>query len=167
MVNVANYSRAKTAAYVCTRQSFSKTQYILKRLLEALVVFLVGGTCYYGIELLWRGYSHWAMFLLGGFCVVCIGLLNETVFSWKLGLVPQMAIGAIVITVLEFITGCIVNLYLGWNIWDYSDLPLNILGQICLPFTFAWFFLSLVAIVVDDFIRYKLFDEPKPQYKLW
>lgn len=81
---------------------------------------------------------------------------------WK-----QIGIGEIVVLALEFITGCIVNIWLGWNIWDYSSLPFNILGQICLPFAILWIPLILVVIVLDDYLRYWWFDEEKPHYKLW
>lgn len=77
----------------------------------------------------------------------------------------QMLIGAIVITTLEFVCGCIVNLWLGWNVWDYSNMPFNLLGQICLPFTVIWFFLSAVAVVLDDWIRHILWGEDMPHYK--
>ena len=51
------------------------------------------------------------------------------------------------------------------NVWNYSALPLNIMGQICLPFSLLWLLLSGVIIVVDDYIRYKFFNEKKPKYK--
>ena len=136
----------------------------LKRLvMKESVLFLIGGFIYYIIEVLYRGYSHWSMFILGGVCFVIIGILNEF-FKWELLFQYQCLIGATVITVLEFVTGCIVNLWLGWNIWDYSDMPMNIMGQICLPFSAIWFALSSIAIVVDDLIRYFLFDEQFPKY---
>lgn len=78
-----------------------------------------------------------------------------------------MTIGAIIITALEFIVGVIVNLILKWNIWDYSMLPFNILGQISLPFSLIWFLLSGIIIIVDDYLRYKLFKEEKPKYTSW
>ena len=65
-----------------------------------------------------------------------------------------------------FLTGCIVNLLLGFHVWDYSDLPLNILGQICIPFSIIWFFISGIGIVMDDYIRYIFFKEEKPKYFL-
>ena len=85
------------------------------------------------IEILYRDYTHWSMFILGGICFISIGLLNE-IFPWELSLWYQILIGAIIITVLEFMTGCIVNLWLGWNVWDYSNMPGNILGQVCPQF---------------------------------
>ena len=56
---------------------------------------------------------------------------------------------------------------LGLNIWDYSNMPLNLWGQICLPFSCLWFFLSAVAIILDDELRYNIFGEEKPHYYFW
>lgn len=135
-------------------------------LLKYVFLGVIGGIIYYILENIWRGYSHWTMFILGGICFVALGLINE-IFSWDTPLISQMLIGSIIITVLEFITGCIVNLWLGWNIWDYSNLPLNLLGQICLPFSILWYFISAIGIVIDDYIRYIYFDEEHPRYKLF
>lgn len=138
----------------------------LSWIVRELVLFLIGGAAYCGIEILFRGYTHWSMYILGGLCFVIIGLINE-VLTWKIPLISQMFISSIVITVLEFITGCIVNLWLGIGVWDYSDQPYNLLGQICLLFTNLWFLLSLVGIFLDDIIRWKLFGEGKPRYRIF
>lgn len=139
----------------------------LKILIKYLSLFIVGGFIYYTLETIWRGYSHWTMAILGGICFVSIGVINEF-SSWDTPLWKQMLLGMIIILVLEFITGCIVNLWLGLGVWDYSNLPpyLHILGQVCLPFSIVWFFLSGVAIVLDDYLRYWFFGEEKPKYKL-
>ena len=127
-------------------------------------LFFVGATIYVIIEKLYRGYSHWTMFLLGGICFIALGLINELI-PWDMPLLLQMLIGGMIITVLEFITGCVVNLWLGWNVWDYSELPCNLLGQISLFSSIGWVGLSLVGIVLDDFIRWKFFSEDKPHYR--
>ena len=134
------------------------------RCVKPLILFGIGGFLYYMIEILWRGYSHWTMFILGGLCFVLVGFINE-VFQFQL--VKQMFLSSVIITVLEFICGCIVNLWLHWNIWDYSELPFNIFGQICLPYSILWFFLPLLAIIIDDYLRHWLFGEEKPEYKLF
>lgn len=131
---------------------------------KAVILALIGGSIYVFIELVWRGYSHISMFILGGVCFVIIGLINE-LFPWDLGLLWQSIIGAFVVTICEFVTGLIVNVWLGLGVWDYSGLPFNIMGQICLPFFFAWIVLSIVAIILDDYIRYWFFGEEKPHYK--
>ena len=127
-------------------------------------LFFVGATIYVIIEKLYRGYSHWTMFLLGGICFIALGLINE-VIPWDMPLLLQMCIGGVIITALEFITGCIVNIWLGWNVWDYSELPFNLWGQISLFSSIVWVGLSLVGIVLDDFIRWKFFGEEKPHYR--
>ena len=79
----------------------------------------------------------------------------------------QAGIGAVMITAIEFVCGVIVNLWLEWNVWDYSNTPLNILGQVCMPFALIWFVLANAAIVLDDYLRYCLFNEEKPHYTFW
>lgn len=138
---------------------------IIKNILKYLFLFGVGGAVYSGIEILWRGYTHWTMFILGGICFILLGLMNE-IIPWEMPLVLQMAIGSVIITSLEFITGMIVNVGLGMNVWDYSNLPLNINGQICLLFSIFWFFISAIGIILDDYIRYTFFNEEKPRYRI-
>lgn len=137
---------------------------IIKLIIKYVVLFVTGGLVYMSLEILWRGYTHWTMGVLGGICFICLGLINE-LLSWETPLVLQMLIGGAIITVLELVTGCIVNLWLGWNVWDYSDLPYNFLGQISLFSSIGWIGLSLVGIVLDDYLRYWLFHEEKPRYK--
>ena len=138
----------------------------IKLFLKYLFLGFIGGFTYYNIELIYRGYSHISMFLLASFLFILIGLINEFL-SWDTPLFIQSIIGAIIVTVFEFITGCIVNLWLGLNIWDYSNEPLNVMGQICLPFTLIWIVLSCIAIILDDCLRYYIFNEEKPHYKVF
>ena len=137
----------------------------MKHLFKWFVLFSLGGIFYLLIELLWRGHSHWTMFILGGSCFFTLGLINEF-YDYSIPLLLQMFFGSIIITLFEFITGCIVNLYFDMNVWSYADLPYNILGQICLPYMVLWFFLSGGCIIVDDWLRYILFEEEKPRYRI-
>lgn len=121
------------------------------------------GTSYMLIEIIWRCNTYLAMGVVGAIAGVLIGLINE-VFTWETPLLAQCLIGMIIATSLELISGCILNLGLHLNMWDYSNIPCNFLGQICLPFAIAWLFLSLIVILLDDFIRWKLFKEEKPHY---
>jgi len=137
---------------------------IVKNIIKYLILGIIGGFTYVLIELLYRGHSHWSMFLVSAFAFISIGLINEFI-RWDMELWKQMLIGSGIVTILEFVSGYILNIKLGWHIWDYSNVPFNILGQICLPFSIVWFFISLIAIVADDYLRYWLFDEEKPHYK--
>ena len=137
----------------------------MKQAFKYSFLWLTGGLIYIGMELAFRGRSHWTMFLLGGVCFVVLGLINELI-PWQMPLLKQMIIGMAIITYFEFLTGCVVNIWLGWGIWDYSRMPGNILGQICPLFTFLWFWISGAGIVLDDWLRYWLFGEERPHYRL-
>ena len=139
-------------------------RWIMKQAIKYLGLFAVFGLIYYGIEIWARGYSHIAMIAVGGMCGVVVGLINED-FDYDMPLLWQMFLGAFCITVIEFVSGLILNVWLGLNIWDYSDKPFNILGIVCLENSVYWYFLSGVAIVLDDFVRWKFFGEDKPRYR--
>ena len=134
--------------------------------LKHLILFIIGGIIYILIELGFRGHTALSMFFLGGLCFVLIGLINEAI-PWNMGIIWQGIIGSGIVTSLELVSGLILNVYLKLNIWDYSNLPFNFMGQICLYFSIAWIFLSLVAIVLDDYLRYWFFNEEKPHYTLF
>lgn len=136
----------------------------LNTILKYLVLFLIGGITYYFIEIVYRGYSHFSMIIVGGLCFILIGSINE--FSNKeIPLLLQMFISVILINIVELISGIIINRILLLNVWDYSQLRFNFLGQISLNSSIAWFFLSLIAIYVDDLLRYKIYKEEMPKYK--
>ena len=139
----------------------------MKQLLKQTALAVCGGCLYLLLELLWRGRSHWTMFLLGGLCFTLIGLLNE-ILPWEMPLLLQGVIGSVcIVTPLEFLTGCIVNLWLGWGVWDYSGLPLNLLGQVCLPFALLWVPVAIGAVILDDWLRWKWFGEQTLRYTLF
>ena len=142
----------------------TKPQQYLMYVLEYLFLLILGGAIYYGIECLWRGYSHITMFFVGGMAFILIGLINEIV-DWNMLFWWQMTIGDVCVLILEFTFGVIFNIILGLNVWDYSDLPFNILGQICLPFALLWLPVVAFAIVVDDWTKYLLFHGKKPHYR--
>lgn len=138
----------------------------LKAILKHAVLALCGGCVYFLIEMAWRGHSHWTMAALGGVCFVLIGDINEFI-PWNMPLVLQGAIGSGIVTLLELVSGIVLNLWLGLGIWDYSNMPFNFLGQICLPFSLLWVALSVVAVILDDWLRYWLFGEDRPTYTLF
>lgn len=138
---------------------------VRRRVDKYLVLWAAGGLLYIAMELLWRGYSHWTMFVLGGACFVSLGAINE-VLPWDMPLWQQILLGACLITVLEFVTGCIVNLWLGWGVWDYSGMSGNVLGQICPQYCLLWMPVSLAGIVLDDILRYRWWGEERPRYNV-
>lgn len=124
------------------------------KILRYLVIFISGAIIYMGLEMLWRGYTHWTMGLVAGIATILIGLINE-VFPKDTPLVVQAPIASLIITELEYISGWILNIHLGLKIWDYSQMPLNVDGQVCLPASILWMVIGLIAVWLDDFIRAK------------
>lgn len=134
------------------------------------VLFLIGGSLYILIETIWRAVTsgkttHWSMFIVGGISFVLVGMINEYI-PWDTKMLIQSFAGMVVILTVEFASGYILNIWLGLGIWDYSQLPGNICGQICPQFALAWYVLAGCAIVLDDYLRYWLFGEEKPHYAL-
>lgn len=138
----------------------------LKTLCKYIILALIGGLIYITIEFAFRGHSHWSMFLCGAVCAIVTGGLNEWI-PWEMSLWKQALLGGLYVTIIELIFGLIFNVWLGYGIWDYSNLPLSFFcNQVNLFFSLAWCGLSLVWIVLDDWLRYWLFKEERPHYKL-
>ena len=95
------------------------------------------------IELLWKGSTHWTMGIAGGLSFVVMYLIHNNMSS--VNIIWRALLSAVSVTVIEFVTGCIVNIYLGWDVWDYSARMYNLMGQICPLYTLFWFFLSIPA----------------------
>ncbi|MCL2697775.1 MAG: putative ABC transporter permease [Oscillospiraceae bacterium] len=130
----------------------------LNKNMKYFFLFLIGGFVYGAIEVVFKGGdTHLSMFILGGLCFLLIGALSR-----KMHLLLRMSAGAAIITVLEFLCGIILNVWLQIGVWDYSHLPLNVMGQICLWFTIIWFFLSFVGIQLDNLVKWQLFGGERP-----
>lgn len=138
----------------------------MRKATELVVLFVVGGLAYCLLEIAWRGRTHWTMFVLSGLLFLLIGGINES-FPWEMPLFLQGVYGAVMVTVAEFFAGLVLNVWLKLDVWDYSDMPFNLLGQICLPFSLLWVLLSTAAVVLDDYLRHWLFGEEKPHYHLF
>lgn len=134
-------------------------------LYKYLFLFIAGGFTYFYMEIAFRGYSHYSMIICAGLAFIICGSLKE-LFKKRISFVSQMIFSCLVITLLEFITGYIVNIRLGMNVWDYSGLPYNLMGQICLFYSLLWLSLSIICILIYDAICWFIFDEEKPHYHL-
>ena len=110
-------------------------------------LFMVGGTGYVGLELLWRGRSHVSMFAAGGVCLLLLDLLAR-----KVRYAPARALaGAGIVTAVELVTGLLVNR--DHSVWDYRAQPVNFLGQICLCYSLLWIPVSLGATALCDLLK--------------
>jgi uncharacterized membrane protein len=71
---------------------------------------------------------------------------------------------SIFVTAMEFITGIIVNKWFALHVWDYSCMPFQLFGQICLPFMILFACLCAVGIYLSANILHLLYGEDKPQF---
>ena len=104
-------------------------------LYQDALLFMAGSWTYPAIEMLWRGETHSSMALAGGMCLclinhICCDLLKDK------NIISRSLAGAGIITAVELVLGLILNRLLGFNIWDYSTVPFNLFGQVCLPYSF-------------------------------
>ncbi len=130
----------------------------INRMLRLVAIFFCGAFGYGLCEVMARGFSHISMGLLGGAAMCLIHLMN-TGRRTPLRLLALFCVSAVFITLCELITGEIVNKQMGLNVWDYSMMPLNLDGQICLSFSCIWFALSAVGAWLDDVIRVHILHE--------
>lgn len=126
-------------------------------IIETVLIFVTGALGYGGLEMLWRGRTHWTMLLLGGICFLAVYLITTRLTALPLPI--RWLLCSIVITLLEFFCGCIVNLRLDWKVWDYSDEPGNLLGQVCPLFAAAWFLLSIPCSALAAALKKYLFSQ--------
>ncbi|MGN1058868.1 MAG: hypothetical protein ACI4QW_00430 [Clostridia bacterium] len=120
---------------------------------ELAVVWSIGSFGYGLLEILWRGYTHWSMLLTGGVCFRSIYALNKRIRSKCI--FKKCFLFSCVITGWEFISGCIFNKALKLSVWDYSNRPGNLLGQICPLYSLLWFFLGFPLVFLCNVLKSK------------
>ena len=116
------------------------------------ILFLTGSCAYPTLEMAWRGHTHYSMALAGGVCLclidhICCGMLEGR------SLFTRCLAGSGLITGVELAAGIIVNQVMGLGVWDYSDMPMNIMGQVSLPYSVLWFGLTLPAMALCGLLR--------------
>lgn len=119
---------------------------------EKASVFAAGAVGYGGLEILYRGYTHWTMAVTGGICLLILWRIAAGFSHRPLWL--QGVLGGLCITLAEFVVGLIVNVGLGWSVWDYSQEYGNILGQICPLYTLYWMLLAGGILGALRFVRH-------------
>ncbi len=123
----------------------------MKDIDKYIIIFLIGGIGYGIIEVLFRGYTHWSMIITGGAAFLSLYIINNALTNTSIFI--KALLGMVVITVLEFSVGIIVNKIFALDVWDYTNMPGNILGQISLQFSACWYGLSVVAFIIFENIH--------------
>ena len=88
-------------------------------------------------------------FLYGPFCAIYgLGASIMIIFLHKYSKnYTRLFIGGFIVgSIVEYLVSWIGEMLLGVKWWDYSDMPLNINGRICVYFSIFWGFLALYLI---------------------
>jgi hypothetical protein len=111
-----------------------------------------------------QGWTSLWMAGVGGVSGLILGWLNEfrhsDRYKWPWYHI-HILLGVTVIYSLEYLSGYILNIKLGLNVWEYND-PLNINHQITALYIPVWVFMSVLAQWLDDIFRHLLFKEEWP-----
>ena len=121
---------------------------------DTIILFSFGAIGYGLLEVLWRGYTHPSMLTAGGICFTFFAKLSEKMKNF--GIIRKAIIASGFVTAIELIFGIIFNIILKRNVWDYSKLPLNLGGQICVVYSLIWALISIPCIPLAGFIKRKI-----------
>lgn len=107
---------------------------------ETLGLFLLGGFAYQGLELAWRGQTHWSMFFAGGLCLCMLSWIHANLHA---PLLACAVVGALGISAVELGIGLLCNKVWHMHVWDYSGEWGNLDGLVCPKYSALWFLLCL------------------------
>lgn len=139
-----------------------------KPVLSALLWFF-GGTLYFLLEVAYKTatghpeHISWTMLVLSIVLTIPVERCGDGL-PWSCPLWLQALACAALVTGVELLAGLVLNVWLGLGVWDYSGIPGNLWGQICLPFSLVWVALCLVSIPVFDWLRWAVEGGEKPKY---
>ena len=92
-----------------------------------------------------RGFLHGPVIPIYGFAAISI-LLATIPFKTNIWLI--FILGALAASLMELVTGSFMEKTFHVKYWDYSDLPLNYKGHICLFVSLFWGALSVLMVKV-------------------
>ena len=92
-----------------------------------------------------RGFLHGPLIPIYGFAAITILL---TTLPMQENTLAVYIIGALTATLFEIVTGTAMERLFKVKYWDYSDLPLNYHGHICLFVSLFWGVFSVVLVQV-------------------
>lgn len=142
---------SSTSAIGAKTVEWKRAKNIFCKYMRYPVFFIFGALGYALIELLWRGRTHWSMLIAGGICFIIFSVVCERMAKTPIWI--KAAVCAMAITAVEFAFGLVVNVALGMNVWNYSDVPFNLLGQICPTFTLLWACLAIPLIPLANYMN--------------
>ena len=92
-------------------------------------------------------------FLNGPICPIYgigVGIVVQFLTPYKENLVLLYIASVVMVTALEWVTGFILEKIFHNKWWDYSKMPLNLNGYVCLLFSLIW---GAACVLIVDFIH--------------
>lgn len=135
----------------------------------SMLLWSWGGTVYFLLEVAFKTITghperiSWTMLVVAILLTVPVERCGAQL-PWSCPLWLQALCCAALVTAVELVSGLFLNLWLGLDIWDYTDLPGNFLGQICPQYSAVWWVLCLVFIPAFDWLRYAVEGMERPCY---
>lgn len=101
-----------------------------------------------------RGFLHGPYCSMYGFGALSIVILAK---PFQHNLILLYLYSVVITTIIEYITGYVLEKSFNTTWWDYSRRPLNLKGRICLSFSLLWGIISLLLVKVlhPFFSRFK------------
>lgn len=138
-----------------------------KIVIPYMAIFIISGLIYVGLELLWRGRSHWTMFLCAGLCGLVMANINNNWLEFDTDFRIQVCASALLCSTFEFLFGIIFNG--DFSIWDYRGLwgTIHILNdQVNILFLGVWLLISCFGLPFLDWMQWKLGLAREPYYRI-
>lgn len=138
----------------------------------SMLLWVWGGTVYFLLEVGFKTLtSHperisWTMLVLAILLTIPVERCGSEL-PWECPLWVQALACASLVTAVELVAGLLLNIVLGLNVWDYSNIPFNLFGQICPQYAAIWWVLCLAFIPIFDWLRWAVVGRDKPRYKFF
>ncbi len=94
-----------------------------------------------------RGFLNGPICPVYGICVVAVILILQ---GHNNSLLKLYCMSVVVASAIEWIAGVVLEKLFHHRWWDYSGLPMNIQGFVCLPFSLAW---GVACVVVVKYLH--------------
>ena len=137
----------------------------------SMLLWSWGGTVYFLLEVAFKTLTghperiSWTMLVVAILLTIPVERAGEQLL-WEVPLWLQALCCAALVTAVELAAGCVINLWLGWDVWDYTAMPGNLWGQICPQYSAIWWVLCLVFIPMFDWLRWAVEGGVRPRYTI-
>ncbi len=137
----------------------------------SMLLWSWGGTVYFLLEVAFKSFTghperiSWTMLVVAILLTIPVERAGEQL-PWAVPLWLQALVCAALVTAVELGAGCVINLWLDLDVWDYTAMPGNLWGQICPQYSAIWWVLCLVFIPMFDWLRWAVEGGVRPRYTI-